>query len=146
VKHTQIDCQQDAVVLLPGGRKAKLVPADDAGVFRLQVDDFAHLAKAGASHDAISLARTIARLWHASGVDLRSRQASADSGGGGCFEDRVREGPLRRANLLIGFAGKYAFAVRAVVIYDEMGHQLLRDCVAGLNKILDTAGGYLLDE
>lgn len=134
----------DQFAVLAGGRVGRIIPADTAGMFRIEVDDDFHaLRSAGASHDVLSLARHIARLWHASGMDTRARSASGGLGAGGCIEERIRDRPMSTANRLIAFAGNYAMQVRCVVIYDATSPGMLEGAILGLKNILDTAGSLL---
>ncbi|MFO1127872.1 MAG: hypothetical protein U1E66_05475 [Rhodospirillales bacterium] len=88
------------MVKLPCGRRARVVPGDEAGEFRfiLIAPSLAdRLGELGCDRDECDAAEHLANEWRESGMERYGRSVFAASGshGGMTFEDGIRDGHWR---------------------------------------------------
>lgn len=125
-------------IILPGGRRGRLVPGDSAGEWRLVLTDgeaLAHILRAaGASDDAITIADQLAAAWHRSGMDTRSRSGCGGSGAGVPLDERIHEPSRRAVSSILRAAAPYHRAVIAVVLYDDRAQLRVSQAVLGLTR------------
>lgn len=131
-------------IVLPGGRRGRLVPGDDAGEWRLVLTDdeeLAHILKAaGASDDAITIADRLAAAWHRSGMDTRSRSCGGGSGSGVPLDERIHEPSRRTVSSILRAAAPYHHAVIAVVLYEDRTQQRVSQAALGLTRVVKAIG------
>ncbi|MFO1127716.1 MAG: hypothetical protein U1E66_04670 [Rhodospirillales bacterium] len=87
-------------IALPCGRRARVVPGDEAGEFRfiLIAPSLAdRLGELGCDRDECDAGERLAHEWRESGMERYGRSVFAASGarGGMTFEDGIRDGPWR---------------------------------------------------
>ncbi|MFO1129160.1 MAG: hypothetical protein U1E66_12090 [Rhodospirillales bacterium] len=109
------------MVKLPCGRRARVVPGDEAGEFRfiLIAPSLAdRLGELGCDRDECDAAERLAHEWRESGMERYGRSVFAASGshGGMTFEDGIRDGHWRAYAEAMATMGRDARIVAAVVI------------------------------